>query len=152
MKIRTGFVSNSSSSSFLVSFPASLELEPAALINYLFGPKAALDHYVKDSDNLAGLSYGELAAYLLGQMNGYYENAALSRDGILGDILWEGVDRARPERLVEAEAAAAKLLAGQARVYHFSFPSDEGSNEGYLLRFGFEKMVGPNVAYYKTGD
>lgn len=152
MKIRTGFVSNSSSSSFLVSFPPSIEADPAAIIEYLFGPTAKLSHYVNDADNLAGLNFGNLADYFLAQMKGAYKNAALSRDGILADILWEGVDRARPERSAEAEAEVKRLLAGQARVFHFYFPSDEGSNEGYLLRFGFEKMLRPGVTYYKIGD
>jgi hypothetical protein len=152
MKIRTGFVSNSSSSSFLVSFPASVLAEPAAIIEYLFGPAAQLSHYVKDPDNLGGLNFGDLAAYLLEQMHGIYEYAALSRAGILEDILWEGVDRARPERLAEAEEAATRLLAGGSRVFHFYFPSDEGSNAGYLLRFGFKKMLSPEVNYYLIGD
>ena len=152
MKIRTGFVANSSSSSFLVSFPPSVEVEPTAIIAYLFGEQAKLDHYVSDPDNLAGLNFGDLAAYLLEQMNGSYESAALSQAGILEDILWEGVERARPERLAEAQAEATRLLAGTARVYHFYFPSDEGSQEGSLLRFGFKKMLVTGINYYQVGE
>jgi hypothetical protein len=154
VKIRTGFVSNSSSSSFLVSFPPSIETDPGAVIEYLFGPAAKLNHsvYVNDPDNLAGLNFDDLAAYLLEQMNGAYESAALSRNGILENILWEGVDRARPERLAEAEEEATRLLAKGARVFYFYFPSDEGSKEGSLLRFGFKRMVVPGVSYYQVGD
>lgn len=44
MKIRSGFVSNSSSSSFVVAFPKDMELTQEAVKKYIFGEGVILDN------------------------------------------------------------------------------------------------------------
>ncbi len=45
MKIRNGFVSNSSSSSFIVAFPVNMEITPATIENYVFGGQTSINYY-----------------------------------------------------------------------------------------------------------
>jgi len=49
MKVRMGFVSNSSSSSFVVAFPKGMELTETAVHEYLYGPKPTTVHAYSDS-------------------------------------------------------------------------------------------------------
>lgn len=45
MKIRQGFVSNSSSSSFIVAFPKDMEVTKEAIKDYVFGDKKYIHYY-----------------------------------------------------------------------------------------------------------
>jgi hypothetical protein len=66
MKKRTGFVSNSSSSSFIVAFPKGFEPTRGRIIDYLFSQLDVITNPYHDEER--GLTVSDAARYILGQM------------------------------------------------------------------------------------
>jgi hypothetical protein len=150
MKMRTGFVSNSSSSSFVVAFPVGFVPAPESIKAYLFAHRSAIGvSYYDDT-----LSADEAARHIYAQMKGQRPNGLRAINAALrgwvpgqpkmesfkkagsNETDWEAYDAA-----VEAFRKAywirqkPKLVGSGADLYVFSF-GDENGTIGGLLEHG----------------
>ena len=149
MKIRAGFVSNSSSSSFVVAFPSGFKATPANVLAYLFDGRRGGVRVAGDDESV---SFPEAATIIAGQMKGLRPNSPGRINEALGGWLPGLPDMSRFQRAgsgaIDSEAWWAaceayrraywektrpKLVAGGADLYVFWF-SDHNGVEAILER------------------
>ena len=133
MKIRAGFVSNSSSSSFIVAFPAGFKPTKESVAAYLFrsGPTSMGLHW----DRKTPITSDELAAHVFAQMRRRKPNSAAAIARALIDwpahppVYGAAYDRAKAAFWVKEQA---RLSAGGRDLYVFSFSSEVDAVENEL--------------------
>jgi hypothetical protein len=111
MKIRSGFVSNSSSSSFVVAFPKGFIPSLENVQHYLFGPSPV----IWEGNDVANLTATEAAARIYQDMRGQTPNdQALIMETLENGYVYGGVDYqqyVKADRHTEPEAYEAEKEA-----------------------------------------
>jgi hypothetical protein len=151
MKRRSGFVSNSSSSSFIVAFPKGFVPTRGTILDYLFPD---LDAIVNPYHEDESFSSGQAARYIMVQMQGqtpndqtkidealggwlpdqpdfpYYSNETSSEERLKISAAWEKERRAHAKRWWRENQK--KLDPKNSDLYVFWFGDENGSFEAAL--------------------
>lgn len=145
MKIRQGFVSNSSSSSFIVAFPKGMEVTSENVHNHLFGPAfSAITAY----DWIGTFSTKEIADQVAQDMRGQTPNVDENITEALGghipgspdmdrfktrkpdgkgyDYDWDAYSAARDAFRLKMAENVKKEFAGQD-IYTFEYSDNDGN-------------------------
>jgi hypothetical protein len=126
MKIRAGFVSNSSSASFIVAFPAGFKPTKESIERYLFG-----GHYISPGrhwDNKTPITTPELVEHIYAQMRRRKPNSRPLIARVMSD--WTahpplyGVAHERAKAVFWAAEQARLTKGGRSDLYTFSFSSE----------------------------
>lgn len=143
-KIRAGFVSNSSSSSFVVAFPKDLEMTTEAVKKYLFGDKKAIGYYnyaittedaaervlcdIKEQKpNRKKVLLEALDGWLHGSPD--YEDFKVYKDVNKKheyDVDWEAYEKAMDEYKVKVFEEFKKNLPKGMNIYSFEYSDNDG--------------------------
>lgn len=146
MKIRQGFVSNSSSSSFIAIMKNGQDLTKAAILEALEVKKGApLYSFAKDVadwmiSNLDEQNVSDIFENYIGSYNGQI----LVEDDMINEILKEELE---PDILTED--TLEKIKDKKYRYYEGSASDEEGGLEGYLCDVGIN--VDTDIMLIKSG-
>jgi hypothetical protein len=161
MKLRSGFVSNSSSSSFVVAFPIGFRPSIEAIKAYLFPGRTALATSFYNAD----LPIDEAAARILAQMRGKRPNSATAIKGALSggwisgmpdynsaafrkagdrDIDWTAWTKAA-DAFRAAWWRKQKALIGPGHDLYVFWFADEDGVEGAILEHGNTFAAAPHA-------
>ena len=144
MKIRQGFVSNSSSSSFIVAFPKGMEISSDNVQNYLFADQESITAF----DWIGTFSSKEIAEQVTRDMKAQTPNAAeyinealtghlpgapdyesfrkRGADGKVNDYDWDAYDKASEKH----RAAMAEKIKSEFEgmdIYTFKYSDNDGN-------------------------
>jgi hypothetical protein len=174
MKIRAGFISNSSSSSFIVAFPADFAPTVANIRAYLFGKRTAgLPAY----EGGEPLSLERAAGAIYAQMRGVKPNDQHSLLRALGgglhgepdmgkfgidlrhpnpdkvalDVAWRAWSDATERHHLDYLARHAPSLPGGADLYAFTFWDNNGDGTGATLMHNYGFTGVPHLARVRGG-
>ncbi len=165
MKLRQGFVSNSSSSSFIVAFPAGIAPTPEAVHAYLYGatPGEVRLPWSAWSNDAPGVSTMDAATLisrdmstqhpndweaiedaLNGEIEGELDFATLGRNGENGRIDWEKYEQSRQRWItIYLENLRERLGRPEYDLYVFEF--EDHDHMGATLERGDTFRQAPHV-------
>lgn len=144
MKIRQGFVSNSSSSSFIVAFPRNLEISTDSVKEYLFKDKTAICAYdwhgtfsteqiaeqvANDMSKQTPNDDKEIQEAMGGHLPGapnYEAFRVRKADGKGYDYDWDAYEKANTE-FSNKMAEKIKQEFGEMNIFTFEYSDNDGS-------------------------